>query len=76
MVEGIPAFLNASTKGASLLATMSIVFAVSTIATYVVMCTLGVRGLRQTSFGSLERYGEVLSGLFVAAFGVYALLTA
>jgi hypothetical protein len=40
------------------------------------MCVVAARGLAKTSFGPLERYGEVLSGLFVAAVGVYALLTA
>ena len=76
MVEGIPAFLGASTKGVGVLAVMAVVFAVSTIVTYVAMCAVGARGLRRVSLGPLERYGEVLSGLFVAAVGVYALLTA
>jgi ABC-type nickel/cobalt efflux system permease component RcnA len=76
MVEGIPAFLGASTKGVGLLAIMAVVFAVATIATYVVMCVAGARGLQRASLGPLERYGEVLSGLFVAAVGIYALLTA
>jgi ABC-type nickel/cobalt efflux system permease component RcnA len=76
MVEGIPLFFNASTKGAELLGGMAVVFALSTILTYVAMCVVAARGLAKTSFGPLERYGEVLSGLFVAAVGVYALLTA
>jgi hypothetical membrane protein len=53
---------------------MAIVFAVSTIVTYVVMCVAGLRGLQKTSLGPLERYGEVLSGIFVALVGVYALV--
>lgn len=76
MVEGLPAFFAASTQGPILLATMAVVFAMSTIATYVVMCVAGTRGLQRASLGPLERYGEVLSGLFIAAVGVYALLTA
>jgi ABC-type nickel/cobalt efflux system permease component RcnA len=76
MVEGIPLFLNASTKGVALLGGMAIVFALSTILTYVVMCVAGSRGLQKTSLGPLEQYGEVLSGLFVAAVGVFALVTA
>jgi ABC-type nickel/cobalt efflux system permease component RcnA len=75
MVEGIPAFLAASTKGFTLLAVMAIAFASATIATYVVMCVAGVTGLQRASVGSFERYGEVLSGLFVAGVGLYALLT-
>jgi len=73
MFEGIPAFLAASTRGPTLLGVMAIVFAISTIATYVFMCTLGVRGLAKTSLGPLEKYGEMLSGLIVAAVGVYQL---
>lgn len=76
MVEGIPAFLGASTKGPMLLAVMAVVFALSTIVTYVSMCVAGVRGLQRRSLGPLEHYGEVLSGLFVAAVGIYALFTA
>jgi ABC-type nickel/cobalt efflux system permease component RcnA len=75
MVEGIPLFLNASTKGVALLGSMAIVFALSTILTYVAMCVAGLRGLQKTSLGPLEQYGEVLSGLFVAAVGVYAFLS-
>lgn len=75
MIEGIPAFLGASTKGPALLGIMAVVFAASTMATYVAMCVTGLRSLQRTSFGALERYGEVLSGLFVAAVGVYALFT-
>lgn len=75
MLEGIPAFLAASTKGPALLLVMALVFAFSTIATYVLMCAAGARGLQRMSLGPMERYGEVLSGLFVAAVGAYALLT-
>ena len=75
MVEGIPAFLSASTKGPALLGVMALVFAASTIATYVAMCVAALHGLQKASLGPLERYGEVLSGLFVALVGVYALVT-
>jgi ABC-type nickel/cobalt efflux system permease component RcnA len=75
MVEGIPAFLGASTKGPALLAIMAGAFALATIVTYAAMCVVGLRSLQRASFGPLERYGEVLSGLFVAAVGIYALLT-
>jgi ABC-type nickel/cobalt efflux system permease component RcnA len=75
MIEGIPLFLSASTKGPVLLAIMSVAFALATIVTYIVMCAAGVRGLQRASLGPLERYGEVLSGLFVAAVGLFALVT-
>jgi hypothetical protein len=76
MVEGLPAFLAASTYGAALLAAMAIVFAASTILTYVAVTGAALRGLERVSLGPLERYGEVLSGLVVAAVGVFALVTA
>jgi putative Mn2+ efflux pump MntP len=75
MIEGIPAFFAASTYGVVLLATMAVVFALATVATYVATCVAGVVGLRRTSLGPLERYGELLSGVLVAAVGAYALAT-
>lgn len=69
MIEGIPAFLAASRYGVTLLATMSVLFALSTIATYVVLCVQGARALRRLSFGPLERYGEVISGAVIAIVG-------
>jgi len=76
MLEGIPAFLAASTYGPGLLAVMALVFAAATIATYVATCVAGVAGLQRVSLGAFERYGEVLSGTIVAMVGVYALVTA
>ena len=70
MVEGIPAFFAASRYGAAQLATMALVFAISTIATYVILSVAGVSGLQRISFGTFERYGEVLSGAFIALTGV------
>ncbi len=76
MIEGIPAFMAASPKGSIVLAIMAVTLAVPTIATYITMCVAGLRSLQRTSLGPLERYGEMLSGLFVAAVGLYALFTA
>jgi hypothetical protein len=76
MVEGLPAFLAASTYGAALLATMAAVFAAATIVTYAAVTAAALRGLERISLGPLERYGEVLSGLVVAAVGVFSLVTA
>jgi hypothetical protein len=73
MVEGLPAFFAASAYGASLLGAMAIVFAVSTTGTYVALSTLAHGGLERMSLGRLERYGEVLSGAFVACVGAAAL---
>jgi hypothetical protein len=78
MVEGIPAFFAASRYGVTLIAVMSLVFAATTIATYVILCVGSVAGLQRISLGPIERYGEVLSGAFIAligvAFGLWALL--
>jgi hypothetical protein len=70
MVEGIPAFFAASRYGVALLVLMSIVFAASTITTYVALCVSSTAGLERVSLGPLERYGEVISGLFIALVGV------
>jgi len=70
MVEGIPAFFAASRYGFGLIAAMSLVFAAATIATYIVLCVGSAAGLQRVSLGPIERYGEVLSGGFIAAVGV------
>jgi ABC-type nickel/cobalt efflux system permease component RcnA len=70
MVEGIPAFFAASKYGVGLIIVMSLIFAVSTIATYVVLCVYSTAALHRVSLGPFERYGEVLSGAFIAAIGV------
>ncbi len=74
MVEGIPAFLAASTYHPQLLAVMAVAFAASTILTYVALSVTGLRGVQQRGFGKLEKYGEMLSGIVVALAGVYQLL--
>jgi nickel/cobalt transporter (NicO) family protein len=70
MIEGIPAFFAASKYGVGLLILMSLVFGATTIATYVLLCVYSVAGLQRVSLGPLERYGEVLSGGFIALIGL------
>lgn len=70
MVEGIPAFFAASRFGIGLIIVMSLVFAVSTIATYVLLCVYSTVGLQRVRLGAFERYGEVISGGFIALVGV------
>jgi hypothetical protein len=53
---------------------MTVVFAASTIATYIVLCDSSVAGLQWVSLGPLERYGEVLSGMCIAAVGLVFLV--
>ncbi len=74
MIEGIPAFFAASKFGFGLIALMSVLFAASTIATYVVLCVYSHAALERVSFGPLEKYGEVLSGAFIAIVGVVFLI--
>ncbi|HMD02400.1 MAG TPA: hypothetical protein VKG44_05485 [Candidatus Baltobacteraceae bacterium] len=74
MVEGIPAFFAAGKYGIGLLVTMAIVFAISTIATYVALCVFSTTSLQQVEFGRFERYGEVLSGAFIAVVGIIFLI--
>jgi len=76
MIEGLPLFFAASTAGPTLIAVMAGVFAAATIATYVVVTTAAALGLQRVSFGAAERYGEVLSGVFVALVGLYSLISA
>ena len=74
MVEGIPAFFAAAKFGPGLIAVMSICFAVSTIVTYVALCTLSTAVLERLHLGPLERYGEILSGLFIVVVGIVFLI--
>jgi ABC-type nickel/cobalt efflux system permease component RcnA len=70
MVEGIPAFFAAGKYGLGLILVMSVVFAFSTIATYVLLCVYSTAGLQRVKLGSIERYCEVLSGAFIAVVGL------
>jgi putative Mn2+ efflux pump MntP len=70
MVEGIPAFFAAAKYGVRLVAPMAIVFAASTIATYVALCVHAATGLQRLRLGAVERYGEVLSGAVIALVGL------
>jgi hypothetical protein len=70
MIEGIPAFFAAGKYGIGLIVIMAVVFALSTIATYVLFCVYSTAGLQRLRLGAFERYGEVLSGAFIALIGV------
>jgi ABC-type nickel/cobalt efflux system permease component RcnA len=70
MVEGIPAFFAASKYGIGVIAIMSVVFGAATIATYVLLSVGSTIGLQRVNLGPLERYGEVLSGGFIALVGL------
>jgi hypothetical protein len=70
MVEGIPAFFAAGKYGFGVISAMAVVFALSTIVTYVALCVSSTAGLQRVNLGAFERYGEVLSGAFIALVGV------
>jgi hypothetical protein len=70
MVEGIPAFFAAGKYGLGLILAMSVVLALSTILTYVLLCVYSTAGLRRLRLGAFERYGEVSSGAFIALVGL------
>ncbi len=70
MLEGIPAFFAAAKFGVGLIIAMSLVFAISTIATYVLLCVYSTVGLQRVRLGGFERYGEILSGAFIALVGI------
>jgi hypothetical protein len=74
MIEGIPAFFSASRFGVSLLVAMSVVFAVCTIGTYVILTLASLRAIQNIDLGPIEKYGEVLSGTFIALLGAIFLL--
>lgn len=74
MVEGIPAFFAAAKFGASLILAMAAVFGLCTIATYILLCVYSAAGLQRIRLGSVERYGEVLSGALIAVIGLIFLL--
>lgn len=69
MVEGIPLFFAAGGYGAGLIAVMAVVFAATTIATYVVLCVSSASRLRSLHFGAFERHGEALSGAIITVVG-------
>lgn len=74
MIEGLPAFFAAGRYGTWLIVIMALVFALSTMATYVVMCVYSTQGLRRFRLVVLERYGEVLSGAFILLLGFVFLI--
>jgi putative Mn2+ efflux pump MntP len=68
-VEALPTFFAAAKFGVWAEVALAIVFAATTIGTYVVTCVLSAAGLEKLRLTALERYGEVISGGFVALVG-------
>lgn len=74
MVEGIPAFFAAGRYGIGLLSVMAVLFALSTIVTYVALCTVSASGIQRLNLGRFEEFGEVISGSFIAMLGAVFLI--
>jgi hypothetical protein len=70
MIEGIPAFFAAGQYGFWLLVVLALVLGISTIATYVLLCVYSASSVQKLMFGRFEQYGEIASGLIIAAVGV------
>jgi putative Mn2+ efflux pump MntP len=73
MIEGLPAFFAATPYGFSVIVTMAILFALSTIGTYIVVSVTALAGFKNVTGSHIERYGEFLSGAVVVAAGIIAL---
>lgn len=74
MIEGIPAFLAASRYGIGLVSIMAVVFALSTIATYILLSVASASGLQRLRLGRFEQYGEIISGSIIALLGIVLLI--
>jgi len=74
MIEGIPAFFAAGKYGLGLIIPMAVLFGISTIATYVLLSVYSAEGLEHVRFAAFEKYGEVLSGGFIALIGAVFLI--
>jgi putative Mn2+ efflux pump MntP len=68
-VEALPTFFAAAKFGVLMELALAAVFAATTIGTYVVTSVLSMAGLERLRLTPLERYGEVISGGFVAIVG-------
>lgn len=74
MIEGIPAFFAAGRYGIGLLAIMAVLFAASTMLTYIVLCVAATSGMQRLNLGKFEEYGEVISGTFITILGIVFLI--
>jgi len=53
---------------------MVIVFAASTIGTYVILSVASAAGMERINLGRFEEFGEIISGSFIALLGVVFLI--
>jgi nickel/cobalt exporter len=70
----VPVFLSAVPEGISGAIYLSIVFALASILTLIVLVQLGIRGLDKTFQRIPEKYNDSLVGFVIAAIGIYILV--
>jgi ABC-type nickel/cobalt efflux system permease component RcnA len=69
MLESIPAFFAAGKFGIGVILLMAAALALSTIGTYVLLCVYSTSGMRRIKLSGFNKYGEALSGGFIALVG-------
>jgi ABC-type nickel/cobalt efflux system permease component RcnA len=56
--------------GAAAIVLVSVIFAISTIATIVIMTWIGYKGLKLIQLDFFEKYGEIIAGLIIGLIGL------
>ena len=70
----IPWFLQAAQMGRLTLIAVAAAFAVSTVASLLIVTLMGLRGTARLTSPFLTRYGEAFSGALIAMTGIFSLL--
>ena len=70
----IPCVLQAAQMGRSTLIAVAAAFALSTVASMLIVTMMGLRGTARLTSPFLTRYGEALSGGLITLTGVFTLL--
>ena len=73
-VLAIPLVLSTVQQGWGALAAVSLTFAGTSVMVLVGASLLGYQGMKRFQLGFLDRYGEVISGLLIAALGLFLAL--
>jgi nickel/cobalt transporter (NicO) family protein len=71
----IPIFLSAISAGFYFALELSVIFAISSIVTLLLLVQLGVAGLAKTLAKIPEKYNDSLVGFVIAAIGIYILVS-
>jgi sulfite exporter TauE/SafE len=71
-----PILFAAASEGKGTAAAVALAFAAGTIGTMIVVTLVAIRGLRRLRLSFFTRFGDLLSGLVIAAIGLVVLLRA